>query len=86
VDGQTRAALHVPFAPGDTLIAVTDGLIERRTEDIDLGQRRLLEHCSGLRPDQVPDRLEDLVDRVRDHTRDDDVAAVALHRLAARGR
>jgi GAF domain-containing protein len=86
VDGQTRAALHVPFAPGDTLIAFTDGLIERRTEDIDLGQRRLLEHCSGLRPDQVPDRLEDLVDRVRDHTRDDDVAAVALHRLAARGR
>ena len=32
----------VPFCAGDTLLAFTDGLIERRSEDIDAGQQRLL--------------------------------------------
>jgi serine phosphatase RsbU (regulator of sigma subunit) len=72
----------VAFRPGDTVLAFTDGLIERRTEDIDLGQRRLLDHCELLRQGDLANGLERLVDQVRDHTREDDVAALAARRHA----
>ncbi len=38
-----RKALTFDFHAGDTVMAFTDGLIERREEDIDAGQRRLLD-------------------------------------------
>jgi GAF domain-containing protein len=83
VGGGTRAPVRVPFRPGDTIIAFTDGLIERRNEDIDRGQRRLLSElprlggASSLGLDYA---LVQLVDAVRDHTRDDDVAVLAVRR------
>ncbi len=42
-----RKQSTVPFRAGDTLLAFTDGLIERRSEDIDLGQDRLLARPRG---------------------------------------
>jgi GAF domain-containing protein len=70
---------HVmPFGAGDVLVAFTDGLIERRDEAIDAGQDRL---CEAVALEGVRDLgagLESLVEAVRDPTRDDDVAALAL--------
>ena len=48
------------FTPGDTLVLYTDGLIERRDEDIDVGLRRLgdtlVRHCN-----EPPQHLADAV-------------------------
>jgi PAS domain S-box-containing protein len=58
---------HVPrpqavltYTPGDTLVLYTDGLIERRTEDIDAGLTRLTTALGAdrtLMPDQLADGL-----------------------------
>lgn len=58
---------HVPrpqaglaYTPGDTLVLYTDGLIERRDEDIDAGLARLttaLAQDSSSAPDQLADAL-----------------------------
>jgi len=73
-----RRSSSVPFRPGDTLVAFTDGLVERRGEDIDAGLDRLLGHVSALASEQLSDALATLVDEVRDHSREDDVAALAV--------
>jgi serine phosphatase RsbU (regulator of sigma subunit) len=60
---------HVPcsqaghsYAPGDTLVLYTDGLVERRREDIDVGLNRLCEalvrHCA-LGPQEMADAVLD---------------------------
>ena len=72
----------LPFKKGDTVITFTDGLIERRSEDIDVGQRRLTDECPRLMTGDLTEALSDLVDAVRDHTREDDIAAVAARRIA----
>ncbi|HET6626815.1 MAG TPA: SpoIIE family protein phosphatase [Nocardioidaceae bacterium] len=69
-------ALH----PGDAVLAFTDGLIERRTEDIDEGQRRVVESCHLLASADLARALDDLVESVRDHTREDDIAALVARR------
>lgn len=76
-----RRPHRTPFEAGDTLLAFTDGLIERRHEDIDVGQRRLVEHCGLLAGTDLDQRLDRLVAEVRDHTRDDDIAALAVRFL-----
>ncbi|MGN6129693.1 MAG: GAF domain-containing SpoIIE family protein phosphatase, partial [Nocardioidaceae bacterium] len=81
VGGVGRSPVRVPFRAGDTLLAFTDGLIERRDEDIDAGQERLLDALGSLAATTgLDEALVALVDAVRDHTRDDDVAVVALRR------
>ncbi|GAA4307241.1 hypothetical protein GCM10023086_25750 [Streptomyces venetus] len=63
---------HVPrpqaglaYTPGDTLVMYTDGLIERRDEDIDTGLQRLstaLAQDPTLSPDLLADALLDRLD------------------------
>ncbi|MFI6560196.1 PP2C family protein-serine/threonine phosphatase [Streptomyces sp. NPDC050534] len=53
-----QASIH--YTLGDTLVLYTDGLIERREEDIDTGLNRLigvLGECARLGPEQLADTL-----------------------------
>ncbi|MGZ6832151.1 MAG: SpoIIE family protein phosphatase [Mycobacteriaceae bacterium] len=79
LDGRT--ASPVDLRVGDTVLAFTDGLIERRDEDIDSGQTRLLRSLQALNQSALRDGLESIVNEVRDHSREDDVAALALRRM-----
>ena len=79
-----RTSTVVPFLPGDTLLLFTDGLIERRDEDIDVGQQRLTDALAGAQDDgTLHATLLRLVDEVRDRTRDDDLAVLAVRRAPA---
>jgi serine phosphatase RsbU (regulator of sigma subunit) len=86
-----RPTTVVPFLTGQTLLMFTDGLIERRGEDLEVSKKRLLDAC-GAAFDAVTDaELDRLAQVMRDPTRDDDVALLAVHRVdepwgpAARG-
>ncbi len=78
--GTERVSIAVPFRSGDAVLAFTDGLIERRDEDIDVGHERLMRCCPALRTGPLEERLVTLIDAVRDPTRDDDVAALVVRR------
>jgi GAF domain-containing protein len=80
-----RTTTTVGFKPAQTLLMFTDGLIERRNEDLDQSKRRLIEVCSTLPsgPDGID--LDALVTTMRDPTRDDDIAILAARRLLPPG-
>ncbi|MEU5643344.1 PP2C family protein-serine/threonine phosphatase [Streptomyces milbemycinicus] len=75
-----RPAATLPYTPGGILVLYTDGLIERRGEDIDVGLGRLADSLSrhgGLDPEQLADAL--LVDLgVTGGTVADDTALVVI--------
>jgi serine phosphatase RsbU (regulator of sigma subunit) len=75
-----RVPTTVDLSVGDLLVAYTDGLIERRDEAIDAGGLRLLDALGELPDAPLGEQLEKLVAEVRDHTRNDDVAALAVRR------
>ncbi|GGW54850.1 hypothetical protein GCM10010503_34740 [Streptomyces lucensis JCM 4490] len=55
-----RPQASLEYSPGDVLVLYTDGLIERRGEDIDRGLRRLtdvLTECRALSPERLADEL-----------------------------
>ncbi|MEV5172423.1 SpoIIE family protein phosphatase [Streptomyces flaveolus] len=55
-----RPQASMPYRPGDTLVLYTDGLIERRGEDIDAGLGRLtdvLSECGRLGTEQLADTV-----------------------------
>ena len=81
IEAEGRGRLEFELAVGDLLLAFTDGLIERRGEGIDVGQRRLLDALPALSGPALDERLVAMVDGVRDHSRSDDVAALAVRRL-----
>ena len=70
----------MPFRAGDSIVAFTDGLIERRDEDIDQGQERLLKAVPLLANADLSTALKDVVALVRQPDRHDDVAAIAARR------
>ena len=75
-----RGRTTVEFGIGDTLLAFTDGLVERRDEDIDTGMDRLGTVVPAMAGMPLREGVERLVDAVRDDTYDDDMAALALRR------
>jgi GAF domain-containing protein len=78
--GGDRETITVPYEPGDLLLAYTDGLVERRDEDIERGVRRLSEASAASGTDDLFTWLADVVTAVRDTRRDDDVAVLAIRR------
>ncbi|WP_405817918.1 SpoIIE family protein phosphatase [Streptomyces sp. NBC_01390] len=73
--GHSRyVSFTAPCEPGHTLLLYTDGLIERRHEDIDASLRRL----TRIRGCPAPEELLDLVlDQVAPTDPEDDIALVA---------
>ena len=78
-----RSVVTVPLLPGETLLMFTDGLVERRDEDPQESEERLVAVCQALRPEATSAGLDQLVAEMRDPTRDDDVAVLAAHRLSS---
>ncbi|MFD9124607.1 PP2C family protein-serine/threonine phosphatase [Kitasatospora sp. NPDC059571] len=75
----SRPQAGQPFADGDTLVLYTDGLIERRHEDIDAGLARLARSLTAhrtLAPEQLADAL--LVDLLPAAGATDDTALVVI--------
>ncbi|WP_432189832.1 PP2C family protein-serine/threonine phosphatase [Streptomyces sp. Tue6028] len=59
-DLRPRPQATAPYSSGDTLVLYTDGLVERRGEDIDAGLHRLADALTlhtSLSPDQLADTL-----------------------------
>ncbi|KOV69262.1 phosphatase [Streptomyces sp. MMG1121] len=81
--GGYESATH-PLAPGQTLVLFTDGLVERRGEDIDESLARL----SAVRfpaGDGLDDVLETILGRLDARHAEDDVAALAARPHARQG-
>ncbi|MGO4341757.1 SpoIIE family protein phosphatase [Pedococcus sp. 2YAF34] len=74
----------VRFCSGDTVVLFTDGLIERRTEDIDKGRERLTAALASLTGDDLGSGLRLAVATMGADAHEDDVAAVALRRHPGR--
>ncbi|MBN0043071.1 SpoIIE family protein phosphatase [Streptomyces actuosus] len=84
--GWIHASGSVPLGPGSTAVLYTDGLVERRDEDLDEGiaaLERALAGASGT-PQVVCDRLVRSAGVTADH--DDDVAVLVLQHPARTGR
>ena len=77
-----RRRTVVPLGPGQTLLMYTDGLLERRAEDAQISEERLVAACRDLRPGPAAADLDRLIQLMRDPTRDDDVAVLAARRTA----
>jgi serine phosphatase RsbU (regulator of sigma subunit) len=76
-----RTTTSISFTPGQTLLLFTDGLLERRGEDLDVSKDRLRRACRVRPPGATDEDLDRLAAEMRDPTRDDDVALLAVRRL-----
>ncbi|MFJ9040006.1 SpoIIE family protein phosphatase [Streptomyces sp. NPDC102406] len=83
--GWLHTSGSVPLGPGSTAVMYTDGLVERRDEDIDEGVAALERALSGATgtPQVVCDRLIRASGVTADH--DDDVAVLVLQHPARKG-
>ena len=65
---------------GDTLVLYTDGLVERRTESLDVGFERLATALGDSPRPSSPDRIADrlVADLVGDRSRADDIALLVV--------
>lgn len=76
--GWIHTSGNVPLGPGSTAVLYTDGLIERRGEDIDEGVASLMRALAGATgtPQVICDRLMRALGVTSEH--DDDVAVLVL--------
>ncbi|MEV0259669.1 ATP-binding SpoIIE family protein phosphatase [Streptomyces sp. NPDC050732] len=83
--GWLHTSGSVPLGPGSTAVLYTDGLVERRSEDIDEGVASLERALAGATgtPQVVCDRLIRALGVTADH--DDDVAVLVLQHPARAG-
>jgi serine phosphatase RsbU (regulator of sigma subunit) len=77
-DPDTSTQSSFPFADGDTVLMVTDGLFERRGEHVDLGLERVRAAADALAGPDLAAGLARLVAAVQDGDGDDDVTALAV--------
>ena len=77
-DTARRREFEVTLDPGATLVLYTDGLIERRDQDLDAGLDRLRAALEDLAGRDLDDLCDELLDRMLPGQSDDDVALVAV--------
>ena len=82
VSQRDRQVVSVTLPPGAALVAITDGLVERRGEDIDEGIARVVDACDG----KLGWTAEALMRHViavaaAERAHDDDVTVLVLRRL-----
>jgi serine phosphatase RsbU (regulator of sigma subunit) len=81
VSGEGRASVTIRVRPGASLVAVTDGLVERRGEDIDEGIARVLAAARQAPTNEAGPLLKRLVAAAAtNRIHDDDVTVLVLHR------
>jgi PAS domain S-box-containing protein len=79
VDGAPRSDHEVLLPDGAVLLLYTDGLVERRGEDLDVGLERLRALVQELADDPLDELCDQLLTRMRPQTgAEDDVALLAL--------
>lgn len=76
-----RTVVTAPLAPGETLLMYTDGLVERRGEDLDTGLDRLEGAAQTLHGDVTNIRLRLIADQLREAGHDDDVTLLAVRSI-----
>jgi stage II sporulation SpoE-like protein len=76
VDGWEYQAQPLPLQPGDRLMFVTDGMLERNAADVDIGE--LMEEGAELHPREAVQHLIRAVLRAVDGELADDAAALCL--------
>ena len=76
VEHGDRDCATVEVPPGSLLLAYTDGLVERRDDDIMRGLERARRVLAAARPDE-PERLCDQL--LAENPTDDDTAVLAIH-------
>ena len=81
VGSPTYESVTIPIAPNTTLIAYTDGLVERRNEGLDTGMERLRKAAS-VETERVDGLLTYIVDNLfAEQIADDDTAILAIRWL-----
>lgn len=81
IEGLPYESVTIPIAPDSTLIAYTDGLVERRNEALDVGMERLRQAAS-VEALSVDDLLTNIVDDFfAEQVSDDDTAILAIRWL-----
>lgn len=81
VGGFGFEAIEVATPPGSTLLLYTDGLVESRLRDVEVGMEQLRSRCSTASRLNGPPQLEELCDGILNMLgpgdRDDDIALLA---------
>ncbi|TQN41389.1 serine phosphatase RsbU (regulator of sigma subunit) [Blastococcus colisei] len=80
VDGPPRRDHEVDLPPAGTLLLYTDGLVERRAEDLDSGLHRLLDAVRELRDLPLEQLCDALIGRMQPEI-SDDIALIAVRAL-----
>ena len=79
----TYESTTLTLSAGSTLFCFTDGLVERRDEDIDAGLERLAATAQGLHERGLADLVDTTVQRLHNPDAPDDVAVLAVRWLGA---
>jgi serine phosphatase RsbU (regulator of sigma subunit) len=80
VGSDARTSDTVPLPPGHAVAVFTDGLVERRDEDIDVGVARLVQHLAATPGRSLADSVGVLVEAMHDEVRQDDVTLLVARR------
>lgn len=81
VGGLRRESVLLTLSEGETLVVLTDGLVERRDEDVDIGMDRMLDILGDAANRHAGALLQDLLCAATpDGLHEDDVTILVLHR------
>lgn len=76
----SREVARIPVGPDELLLLFTDGLVERRGEDIDEGIQRLADHAPHLNRNMSDAAVALLADSLCQAGHDDDLTVLAVRR------